>query len=273
MMIHHYTSLETLAMILSTGKLKFNRLDCVDDLEESSIQSDGIRLGQYVFVSCWIENSEESIPLWKMYAGGSDGVRISIDSDMFQDYLITDLNLPNGLKSQGSLLSKIPKEEFVRPDYFLFPIFNQGGEMFYRKIEYVDDVIGATNNIVQRTMTDDTHAQVNISFAKVGKYKHKRWAFQEETRFAITILPSNPLIMANPDDAGTAVINCLYNHQQLSFTSYFMSLKQSALNSMTITLNPSATKAQYILAEALCAKYASGATVRESVLAKNVKLK
>lgn len=52
MIIHHYTSLETLAMILSNGKLKFNRLDCVDDLEESSFQSDGIRLGQYVFVSC-----------------------------------------------------------------------------------------------------------------------------------------------------------------------------------------------------------------------------
>lgn len=112
MIIHHYTSLETLAMILSTGKLKFNRLDCVDDLEESSIQSDGIRLGQYVFVSCWTENPEESIPLWKMYANGGNGVRISMDSDMFHDYLITDLNLPNGLKSQGSLISKIPKEKF-----------------------------------------------------------------------------------------------------------------------------------------------------------------
>ena len=52
MIIRHYTSLETLAMILSTGKLKFNRLDCVDDLEESDIRPDGIRLGQYVFVSC-----------------------------------------------------------------------------------------------------------------------------------------------------------------------------------------------------------------------------
>ena len=273
MIIHHYTSLETLAMILSTGKLKFNRLDCVDDLEESDIRPDGISLGQYVFVSCWTENSEESIPLWKMYAGDRNGVRVSIESDMFQDYLITDLNLPNGLISQGSIISKIPKDEFVHPDYFLLPIFNNGGEMFYRKIEYVDDIVGATNNIVKREMTDSTHANVNIAFAEVGKYKHKRWAFQEETRFVITILPTNPLITNNPDEVGSAVINSLYSHLQLPFTSYYMNLKQSALNGMTITLNPAATKAHYVLAEALCAKYAPGATVKESVLAKKVNLK
>jgi hypothetical protein len=29
MVIHHYTNIETLAMILSTKSLKFNRLDCV----------------------------------------------------------------------------------------------------------------------------------------------------------------------------------------------------------------------------------------------------
>lgn len=273
MIIHHYTNLETLAMILSTGKLIFNRLDRVDDLEEGGIQSDGVRLGQYVFVSCWTENAEESIPLWKMYANGESGIRISIDSDMFQDFLIKDLCLPNGMKSEGSLIYKIPKEELENPNYFLLPIFNNNGEMFYRKIEYVDDIVGATNDIVHRTMTGETHANVEISFSKVGKYKHKRWAFQEETRFAVTILPVNPLILPNPDDAATAVLNCLYNHLQLPFTSYFMSLKQSALNKMTITLNPAATEAQYILAEALCAKYAPGATVKKSALATNVKLK
>lgn len=272
MLIHHYTNLETLAMILSTRMLKFNRLDCVDDLDEGSIQSDGVKLGQYVFVSCWTENAEESIPLWNMYAGGENGVRISIDSDMFQDYLITDLNLPNGLKSSGALISKIPQEEFLQSKYFVFPFFPTDTDMFYRKIEYVDDIASATNSIVQRTMIDATHANVNVAFSKVGKYKHKRWAFQEETRFAVTILPVNPF-MIHPNDIGTDLLNALYNHHPLPFTSYFMNLKQCALNKMSITLNPSATKAQYILAESLCAKYAPGATVKESTLAKNVKLK
>lgn len=273
MVIHHYTNIETLAMILSTKSLKFNRLDCVDDLEEGNIQSDGVKLGNYVFVSCWTENAEESIPLWKMYAGGGDGIRISIDSDMFQDFLITDLNFPNGMKSQGFIVSKIPKEDFQRPEFFILPIFNNDGEMFYRKIEYVDDVGEYTNSIVQRTMTDESHANVEIAFAKVGKYKHKRWAFQEETRFAITIIPHNPLLVENPSDVSSVVMNALYNNIQIPFTSYYMHLKQEALNKMTITMNPAATKSQYIITEALCEKYAPGAIVKESSLAHNVKLK
>lgn len=122
-------------------------------------------------------------------------------------------------------------------------------------------------------MTDDKHANVEIALPKVGKFKHKRWAFQEETRFAITVLPVNPLVLPNPNDAGSVVLKCLYNNLQLPFTSYFMNLKQKALNNMTITLNPSATRAQYILVEALCAKYAPEATVKESALATNVKFK
>lgn len=273
MIIHHYTNLEALAMILSSRKLKFNRLDCVDDLEEGGIKPDGVRLGQYVFVSCWTENAEESIPLWKMYANGENGVRISIDLDMFQDFLITDISLPGGLKSQGLAISKIPQIEIERPNYFVVPIFNNNGEMFYRKIEYVDDIVDATNNIVQRTFTDDKQTNVVIALPKIGKFKHKRWAFQEETRFAITILPVNPLVLPIPNDAGTVVMKCLYDNLQLPFTYYYMSLKQSALNKMTITLNPSATEAQHILVEALCAKYAPGAIVNYSTLATNVKLR
>ncbi len=35
MKVYHYTSIETLALILKNKSIRFNRLDCVDDLEES----------------------------------------------------------------------------------------------------------------------------------------------------------------------------------------------------------------------------------------------
>lgn len=35
MNIHHYTSLETLALILNHRTIRFNRLDKVDDMEEA----------------------------------------------------------------------------------------------------------------------------------------------------------------------------------------------------------------------------------------------
>lgn len=37
MRIYHYTSIETLALILDNQKIRFNRLDRVDDLEESFV--------------------------------------------------------------------------------------------------------------------------------------------------------------------------------------------------------------------------------------------
>ena len=192
---------------------------------------------------------------------------------MFQDFLISNLELPNGMKLQGTALYKLPPEELIRPDYFVLPIFGNINKMFYRRIEYVDDVRGMTKNIVSRTMLDNIHADVRISLADVGRYKHKRWAFQDETRFAVTILPGNPMIRLDAESASSELLNALYNHRQLPFTSYFMQLKQSALNKMTITLNPSATDAQRILAEALCEKYAPGAVVKQSSMARNVNIK
>ena len=69
-MIHHYTNLEVLALILKNRTLRFTRLDQVDDPEESNFISNGVNLGPYTFVSCWTECKEESIPMWKMYTRG-----------------------------------------------------------------------------------------------------------------------------------------------------------------------------------------------------------
>ena len=87
MNLFHYTSIEALALILKNKTIRFNRLDCVDDLEESMYGSgpNDIKLGQYQFVSCWTKDCEENIALWKMYTSNK-GVRICLDSDMFKTY-------------------------------------------------------------------------------------------------------------------------------------------------------------------------------------------
>ena len=56
-------------------------------MEEGNAESLGVRFCKYVFVSCWTENPEESISLWKMY-GGDFG----------------------GQKSLGYIITKIPKK-------------------------------------------------------------------------------------------------------------------------------------------------------------------
>jgi hypothetical protein len=92
-MIHHYTSIENLALILNSGKIRFNRLDKVDDIEEIGIIDPRVYLK--FFISCWTDDNAESIPLWKMYTPNMRGVRISMPKDMFQKKVIKAGNYKN----------------------------------------------------------------------------------------------------------------------------------------------------------------------------------
>ena len=96
--IHHYTNIEALALILRNRTLRFNRLDQVDDPEESTFISNVVNLGIYTFVSCWTEAKEESIPMWKMYTNGKWGVRLSVEKlGLFKTYCANSaLNVPSG---------------------------------------------------------------------------------------------------------------------------------------------------------------------------------
>ena len=84
MKIYHYTSIEALAMILSNKTFRFGRLDTVDDPDEFSYKNTyGINPAQYIYVSCWSNNPNESIPQWKIYGNNQKGVRIALDNEMF----------------------------------------------------------------------------------------------------------------------------------------------------------------------------------------------
>ena len=91
--IYHYTSIDSLALILKNRTLRFSRLDRVDDLEEARVEQNQYDLSKFLFVSCWTENGEESIPLWKMYSGGAGGVRIGVDKEMFEGFLSFSFDL------------------------------------------------------------------------------------------------------------------------------------------------------------------------------------
>ena len=53
MEIHHYTSIENLALILKNKTIRITRLDKVDDSEEAGLSCKNIQLSYYTFVSCW----------------------------------------------------------------------------------------------------------------------------------------------------------------------------------------------------------------------------
>ncbi|MBR2856089.1 MAG: hypothetical protein IKB85_01495 [Bacteroidales bacterium] len=190
---------------------------------------------------------------------------------MFKKYFINDPKW-GGQQWAGSMVLSLPSEEFENEDYFILPNQSIDSDYFYRKVQYVDNVATKTRDSVIITPNEDGTYTGNISFGEIGRYKHRRWAFQNETRFALTIFPFNPIMCPNQDDVGTLAFNACLQNKELAFTKYFMSLDERILDKMEITLSPSATEGQRTIVDALVRLYAPNAIVKSSSLGHLVKI-
>ena len=81
--LYHYTSIDTLLLILKNKTLAFNSLQNVDDLEEANSE-DIEQIGKICYVSCWTNDASESIPMWNMYTPNMQGVRIKLKEYPFR---------------------------------------------------------------------------------------------------------------------------------------------------------------------------------------------
>lgn len=282
MKIYHYTTIDILALILRNKTIRFNRLDNgLDDLQEGNSSSCGVRLGNYGFVSCWTENKEESIPLWKMYTDNGLGVRIALEKDMFKDYHYPDIveigDIKFNARDSGWQQTKTPLEDMFNQNYMVFTLLSSQihNSPFYRKIEYVDDVDEKMKDCVTIEKVTNELNRINVKYADIGKYKHKRWAFEEETRFFLFILPGMQFkINTN--------INVVFNQWlydvwtqniQNNIKDYYMHLKDNIFDDLEITLSPNFPISKRIMVEALRDKYAPKALINNSSLESVVKFK
>src|SRR5690625_4237641 len=81
--LYHYTSIETLALILRNQTIRFRRLDLMDDPDEA-LTADLGRQGKYVLVSCWTDRVDEELLIWSLYTTGLRGVRIRLPVPPFE---------------------------------------------------------------------------------------------------------------------------------------------------------------------------------------------
>ncbi len=274
MRIHHYTNIETLALILKNRTIRFNRLDCVDDVEEGCAESSGIQFSKYVFVSCWTENAEESIPLWKLYTSDMRGVRISMEREMFQEYILRQGDLP-GVNIHEEMKFLVPPSEMMNPEYmFHLGICDYNNDLFYRKVNYVDDVREYTKDAIKINVSEQGLQDMNLQAKPFGYYKNMRWQFQEESRFVLYIVPYNIFVIGayNPL-LSTITQSRLMANTPLPFSDYYLHLKDEAFDGMEITLSPFAGDPQRIIAQSLVEKYAPNAKICESSLSGRLRLK
>lgn len=280
--IYHYTSIETLALILKNKTIRFNRLDNnLDDLEEGKVSSNGVKLGNYGFVSCWTEEKTESIPLWKLYTNNGIGVRIALEKDMFKDYHYPDFvnigDIRFSAKESGWQTTKTPIEDMFNPKYMVFTLLSNSidNESFCREIEYVDNIKEKIKDCVTIKRNSDGTEYIHVNFCDIGKYKQKHWEFENETRFFLFIIPGMKFTMCS--DINVQYNQWLYDvwtkNIRNTITEYYMHLKDDIFDDMEIVLSPNCTESNRIIVEALCKRYAPKAKIYDSSLKNLVQFK
>lgn len=70
--VYHYTSIDTLALILRHRTIRFNRLDHADDIMEVDALPDP-KLARALYIGSWTDDPDENLALWSMYGIASGG--------------------------------------------------------------------------------------------------------------------------------------------------------------------------------------------------------
>lgn len=268
--VHHYTNINTLALILKNKTIRFNRLDRVDDVSEA--QSFGrFNLANYLFVSCWTDSETESIPQWHMYTNGMTGVRLTFPKDLFH-YRPLKPPVNWNAHSEGEVLSPIPFERLFTDNYIVLPnILNK--EQFERKVQYVDDVAAIYKDAVDLKLDQEGHADLKIK--KVGNlagYKQKVWEFQSELRFVLFILPSLPIPGSGvPDEKyfsqlPSHVINSIISGIGPTINCFDVEINPQVLDSIVVRMGPLSTEGDRLIVESLLRQYTKNGTVQPSKL-------
>lgn len=264
--LYKYTTLESLALILRSKKIRLNPLTVMDDLQEAQ-SSDEIEYGKYVFISSWMDQPLESIAMWKLYSNMYSGVRIGLKENPFVKYTVNKQDVervyPSASLKGDSMDLIVPIEECFNGNYF---VMNFLYDMCLEKVEYTDNV-----ELLSPQIFNISQQGIEMKSAQLGKYKNTYWEFQNEERYVLPFLPLDVKKITSESNAAQMVYDAFMNKK--SFIDYYdLEIRDDAFVSMEITLSPQFTMGNRILLEALIDKYNPNLKVHDSVLKDRVKL-
>lgn len=267
-LIHHYTDINTLSLILKHKTIRFNRLDRVDDItEEKSFKV--LKLAKFLFVSCWTYDQNESIPQWNMYTKDMAGVRISFPKRLF-NYL--PLTVPSTYKVQqsGEIISPIPYEKMFTNTHMILPSFIDE-KNFARAVEYPEDYEKEKNNAINIKIDTKGILEAQIKNpTRIAALKSPDWSFQKEFRFVLFIFPSLPLPQNGPfsnefaEKMPSFIAQKLNNGEGPAIEFFDVDVSPEMLNKITITTGPLCTDGDFLIVESLIEKYAKEGTILKS---------
>ena len=266
--LFHYTSIETLSLILKYRTVRFNRLDRVDDITEGDSFTE-LKLEKFFFVSCWTYDQNESLPQWNMYTPNMAGVRLSLPKPMFN---FSPFSLPDTIPhiKAGTFFSPIPFEKMFADNYFIPPIFLDE-KNFARKVIYSPDYAEIKNQAITFEVKPTGEFKGNISDPTgIAALKSPDWEFQKEYRYILLIFPA-PRIEKGPNffeqfsrEIPNFVASSLYNANGPEINYFDLELSQPTINELEITTGPLCTEGDIIAIEALLSKYAPDSVLKRS---------
>jgi hypothetical protein len=268
--ISHYTSAESLALILKSKKLRFTRIDRLDDTLEAENLT-GIQFGKYVFVSCWTEETEENLPQWHMYSGGMTGVRIQLPRNPFQSLIYMPPSDFPGIEIDRPMEeSPLTFEESIGSNYCVAPLFFDNH--FAAPVQYVKDVKRCYENHV--TIEDEHTSDSKITIYDAGRlirYKSEIWSFQQEYRFALTILPTHlsesTVDFPKTEMLGLQHVTAAYEAGVDHGLQFFdLPISEKAIDSLVVRTGPLCASNTIAYIEAILSQWAPKARLEPSTL-------
>lgn len=251
--LYHYTSIETLALILKHSKLRFSRLDTVNDPSEAETV-DLPNASSLVFVSCWTAEKCDSIPMWRMYTPNMQGVRIELPPNPFSGrkeiYFTEDSGFWQLLDGQFDITHN-NSDIGISTSLITDP----------NKIFYTDNP--SERIITCRTTEPDKHLRLH----DLGLKKSTNWEFEKEWRYKILATFSE--IRENTGDEKAH----LYRHpEKITLNEMYLDapLDKDVLREMNVMLSPCCTEAQGEIVNALLKQYGHrGTCMRSSIRYRN----
>jgi hypothetical protein len=270
--LHHYTTIETLNLILANKTIRLNRLDRVDDIQEAEAFKK-LNIAKCYFVSSWTHSEKESIPMWSMYTNNR-GVMISLPRQMFLNKIVKiPEQYAQHIRVYGEPRSIIPFEAMFNNNYFVLPIF-QKHDNFCLDVQYIKnlDVDKIKNeSIIINTVPDDNQPKIQIKDTpRLAAVKSDDWEFQKETRFILLILPGikvppeGPLSEQYGIDLTSQLINSLTTGFEPPLDFYDLNLDPNILSKIKVTLGPMCTSEEERRVRAILRQYCPTATLQWS---------
>ena len=252
-MIYHYTTIETLALILKTKKIRFNRLDNVDDLKEISYFEETTlkSFSKYCFISCWTNSQDESIPQWNMYADEMFGVRIGFPEDIF--------NLDS--------ISTYGKNFMIIPSY-------KNRDFFFKTVEYLDNPEKEYEDLIHYINKKNNEIELKIepdNFKKMAKFKNKAWDFQDEVRFFLMIFPfkqeTDKNLSKEEQEASQVqfLVTCIQNGIPAPINYFDVEIKENILDNIEVTIGPFVSDGNRTIIDLLLKEYTKHYNLKESI--------